>query len=38
MSGHDDFAFDRMPGLPERPPRGELILWQGRPDTWRPCA
>ncbi|WP_135447182.1 photosynthetic complex putative assembly protein PuhB [Tabrizicola caldifontis] len=34
MSGHDDFAFDALPGLPERPPRGELILWQGRPDPW----
>lgn len=34
MSGHDDFAFDPLPGLPERPPQGELILWQGRPDPW----
>jgi Bacterial PH domain len=34
MSGHDDFAFDALPGLPERPPQGELILWQGRPDAW----
>lgn len=34
MSGHDDFAFDALPGLPERPPKGELILWQGRPDPW----
>lgn len=34
MSGHDDFAFDALPGLPERPPQDELILWQGRPDTW----
>ncbi len=34
MSGHDDFAFDPLPGLPERPPQGELILWQGRPDAW----
>lgn len=32
MSGHDDFAFDALPGLPERPPQGEVILWQGRPD------
>jgi Bacterial PH domain len=31
MSGHDDFAFDALPGLPERPPQGEDILWQGRP-------
>jgi hypothetical protein len=34
MSDHDDFAFDALPGLPERPPQGELILWQGRPDPW----
>jgi hypothetical protein len=34
MSGHDDFAFDALPGLPERPPQGEMILWQGRPDPW----
>jgi hypothetical protein len=34
MSDHDDFAFDALPGLPERPPQGELILWQGRPDAW----
>ena len=34
MSSHDDFAFDPLPGLPERPPQGELILWQGRPDPW----
>jgi hypothetical protein len=34
MSGHDDFAFDALPGLPERPPQGEHILWQGRPDGW----
>jgi hypothetical protein len=34
MSGHNDFAFDPLPGLPERPPEGEHILWQGRPDPW----
>lgn len=34
MPTHDDFAFDPLPGLPERPPQGELILWQGRPDAW----
>lgn len=27
----DDFAFEPVPGLPERPPEGETILWQGRP-------
>lgn len=34
MSGHDDFAFDALPGLPERPPLGEDILWQGRPAAY----
>jgi hypothetical protein len=33
MSGHDDFAFEPIPGLPERLPAGEEMLWQGRPDT-----
>ncbi|MEO0389309.1 MAG: photosynthetic complex putative assembly protein PuhB [Pseudomonadota bacterium] len=31
---HDDFAVEPIPGLPEQPPEGEVILWQGRPDTW----
>jgi hypothetical protein len=34
MTGHDDFAFEPMPGLSERPPIGEEILWQGRPSVW----
>ena len=34
MSGHDDFAFEPVPGLPERLPMGEDILWQGRPAVW----
>lgn len=34
---HDDFAFEPIPGLPERPPEGERILWQGSPD-WRSLA
>ena len=34
MTGHDDFAFEPIPGLPERPPVGEEILWQGRPSVW----
>ena len=34
MTGHDDFAFEPLPGLPERPPAGEDILWQGRPSVW----
>ena len=29
---HDDFAFEPVKGLPELPPEGEHILWQGRPD------
>ncbi|MCR9147642.1 MAG: photosynthetic complex putative assembly protein PuhB [Rhodobacteraceae bacterium] len=31
---HDDFATEPVPGLPERPPEGEQILWQGRPHWW----
>lgn len=31
---HDDFAVEPIPGLPERPPEDEYILWQGRPDWW----
>lgn len=31
---HDDFAFEPVKGLPERPPQHEIILWQGRPDTF----
>ena len=34
---HDDFAVEPIEGLPEAPPRGEQILWQGRPD-WRRLA
>lgn len=30
---HDDFAVEPVPGLPERPPIGEEVLWQGRPDS-----
>ena len=32
---HDDFDFEPVEGLPERPPEHERILWQGRPDTWQ---
>jgi hypothetical protein len=35
MSHHDDFEIEPVEGLPEKPPEGERILWQGRPDTWR---
>ena len=31
---HDDFATEPVPGLPEKLPEGETILWQGRPDWW----
>ena len=32
---HDDFdAIEPIRGLPERPPTGEEILWQGRPDAF----
>src|SRR5574343_1150348 len=31
MSDHDDFAFDVAPGIPAPLPKGETILWQGRP-------
>jgi hypothetical protein len=33
MDHHDDFAFEPVPGLPARPPQGERVLWQGRPDA-----
>lgn len=33
-TGHDDFAIEPIPGLPERPPMGEELLWQGRPSTF----
>ncbi|MFN3972703.1 MAG: photosynthetic complex putative assembly protein PuhB [Gemmobacter sp.] len=32
---HDDFAFEPVPGLPGPLPKGETILWQGRPSTWQ---
>ena len=31
---HDDFAIEPVKGLPELPPDGEHILWQGAPDWW----
>lgn len=31
---HDDFAIEPVRGLPERPPEGEHILWQGQPNAW----
>ncbi|MEM9636887.1 MAG: photosynthetic complex putative assembly protein PuhB [Pseudomonadota bacterium] len=32
---HDDFEIEPVEGLPAEPPKGEQILWQGRPDWWR---
>lgn len=31
---HDDFEIEPVKGLPQRPPEGEEILWQGRPSTF----
>jgi hypothetical protein len=31
---HDDFKVEPIRGLPEVPPEGEHILWQGSPDWW----
>ena len=36
-AGHDDFAAEPIRGLPELPPEGEKILWQGSPD-WKKLA
>ncbi|MFT4783715.1 MAG: hypothetical protein ACI9IV_001457 [Paracoccaceae bacterium] len=35
QDSHDDFAFEHAPGLPGPLPKGEQILWQGRPNAWR---
>jgi len=37
MEDHDDFAFEPVPGLPEKLPVGETLLWQGSPD-WKALA
>jgi hypothetical protein len=34
MDDHDDFDQEPIRGLPEMPPAGERILWQGAPSTW----
>lgn len=34
---HDDFQTEAVRGLPERPPEGERIVWQGAP-AWRSLA
>ena len=31
----DDFDFEPIDGLPEKPPQGETILWTGSPEKWR---
>ncbi len=31
---HDDFTVEPIEGLPERPPAGEDILWQGKPRVY----
>lgn len=35
--GHDDFAVEPVPGLPEKLPTGEHIIWQGAP-AWMALA
>ncbi|MDP3897675.1 MAG: photosynthetic complex putative assembly protein PuhB [Mesorhizobium sp.] len=37
MENHDDFAFEPIPGLPEKLPTGESMLWQGSP-VWTSLA
>lgn len=37
MNAHHEHEFEAAPGLPERLPAGEVILWQGAPD-WRVLA
>lgn len=37
MKPHHEHEFEAAPGLPEPLPRGERLLWQGRPD-WRQLA
>ena len=37
MSGHDDFGFEPVRGLPAMLPAGERLLWQGSPQ-WRSFA
>lgn len=34
MDQDDDFKQEALPGLPELPPEGEHILWQGKPSWW----
>lgn len=34
MMPKDDFEIEPIEGLPELPPEGEVILWQGKPQWW----
>lgn len=34
---HDEYAVEPIRGLPERPPEGERVVWQGAP-SWRALA
>jgi len=34
LDSHDDFKTEPVPGLPELLPKGERMLWQGRPNWW----
>ena len=34
MPDEDDIQVEAVNGLPEQPPAGEVILWQGRPQAW----
>ncbi len=35
IGDHDDYQSEPIRGLPERPPAGEHILWQGSPSWWQ---
>lgn len=35
MTPDDDYAMEFAPGLPQKPPAGEEVIWQGRPNVWR---
>ncbi|NRA98902.1 MAG: PH domain-containing protein [Rhodobacteraceae bacterium] len=34
MPDENEFHYEPVRGLPEKPPAGETILWQGRPQVW----
>jgi hypothetical protein len=37
LSAHDDYEAEYLPGLPERLPDGEQLIWQGSPQ-WKNLA